>query len=99
MQGNELHEFDIKWELDPRELRLREIAAYYHEKTEIHDKKICTGVCPYDGSSMPVTSYQFRAVNEHARIVLNDLYDIGIREGFTKSDILNAIRNYWNYTK
>ncbi len=47
----------------------------------------------------PVTSYQFRAVNEHARMVLNDLYDIGIREGFTKSDILNAIRNYWNYTK
>ena len=33
------------------------------------------------------------------KIVLNDLYDIGIREGFTKSDILNAIRNYWNYTK
>ena len=94
-----MQEINVQCLLDPRELRLREIAAYYHEKTEIHDKKICSGVCPYDGSAMPVTSYQFRSVNEHARMVLNDLYDIGIREGFTKSDILNAIRNYWNYTK
>lgn len=94
-----MHEINVQWLLDTRKLRLREIAASYHEKTEIHDKKICTGVCPYDGSAMPITSYQFRSVNDHARTVLRDLYHIGMSEGFTKSDILNAIRNYWNYTK
>ena len=83
-----------EFEIDPRELKLWSLAKEYHQITEKYNKKICTGVCPYDGSAMPNGPYEFQYINRHAQQVLKSILMKGQREGFTKLEIQKAISNF-----
>ena len=76
-----------EFEIDPRELKLWSLAKEYHQITEDYDKKVCTGVCPYDGSAMPNGPYEFQYINRHAQQVLKSILMKGQREGFTKLEL------------
>ena len=83
-----------EFEIDPRELKLWSLAKEYHQITEDYDKKVCTGVCPYDGSAMPNGPYEFQYINRHAQQVLKSILMKGQREGFTKLEIQKVISNF-----
>ncbi len=48
------------------EKALRELAKQYHERCEVFDRTICTGISPRTGDAMPVTTYEFRSINDNA---------------------------------
>src|SRR5260221_2167606 len=52
---------------------LRELAEQYHTRCEAYDRTICTGISPMTGDAMPVTTYEFRSINDNALIVREDL--------------------------
>lgn len=83
-----------KFEIDTKELKLRDLAEKYHRITEEYDKKVCTGVSPYDGSVMPVTSFQAQAINRNAKEVLKMICIEGEHQGFTKLEVQKAIRDF-----
>lgn len=84
-----------KFEYDPRQDLLRQLAGRYHAQCDEHDKRVCTGIDHRDQCPMPVTPWQRRKVSENAINILNQTYIEGEKEGFTKDQVRRAISNYF----
>ena len=73
---------------------LRELAEQYHERCEAFDRTICTGRYPRTGEAMPVTTYEFRSINDNALRVRDEIIWQGRSMGFTTEQVTHAIQNY-----
>lgn len=84
-----------KFECDPRQERLHQLAGQYHAQCDEYDKRVCTGIDQRDKCPMPVTAWQRRMVSENAINTLNQTVIEGEKEGFTRDQVRRAISNYF----
>ena len=73
---------------------LRELAEQYHTRCDAYDRIICTGISPRTGEAMPVTTYEFRSINDNALRVRDEIIWQGRSMGFTDEQVTRAIQNY-----
>lgn len=64
--------YQCKWERSDEFNYIDDLAKEYHQRCDAYDERVCMGVNEY-GEKIPVTTYQYNAVNANARAVLNDL--------------------------
>ena len=86
--------YQIEWRIDPRQERLQQLAAKYHEECEQYDKLVCKGVCPYSGCAMPTDAWESQKISFNALKVLEEIYTEALKEGFIKQDVRVAISSY-----
>ena len=60
-------------QVDPRLIKLDELVATYHRKTDAHGDRICTGYDERDRCKMPATAWQFHQVNLYAKQLFREL--------------------------
>ena len=96
MLDNSLYEADFRISL--RDIKLRLLAAQYHNECDCYDDRICSARNKY-GESTPSTSAQYQLVNSNAIHVRNKIVKIGEREGFSKDEIFKAIKDHHKYNK
>lgn len=88
-------EYHHDWVISERVNLIVELAHEYHQRCDAFDRNICTGKNRY-GEPMPVTSWQFKAVNRNALLVLRELKERieNNQYGVTKDELIKAIQNY-----
>ena len=90
------HEYyHCKWHLDPRAERLNELAHKYHMTCEIYDKTVCRGVSYYDGTAMPLSTWERCMISKNASEVLQMIYIEASKDNFSNQEVRNAICR-WN---
>lgn len=81
-------------QIDPRLIKLDELVATYHRKTDAHDDRICTGYDERERCSMPVTSWQFKQVNLYAKQLFQELAHEARGLGISPHELLTAIQKH-----
>lgn len=62
----------MPWKETDEERQLRQLAEFYHDETEAHDRRVCSGPI-VRGSIMPVGPSEYTAVQAFARELSADL--------------------------
>ena len=81
-------------QVDPRLIKLDELVATYHRKTDAHDDRICTGYDERDRCKMPVTAWQFHQVNLYAKQLFHELAEEAKAIGISPRELLTAIQQH-----
>lgn len=79
-----------RFQVDPREQSLHELAQRYHEECEAYDRTVCSGM--QRGVAMPRDSYEFGLINRNALRVRDRLYPEAARLGFSRDAWMKAIQ-------
>lgn len=80
-----------------KEMKLRDLAKEYHDRTEAFDRTVCTGPILH-GGIMPANGQERLLINKHAREVRDMIYREAGKLGFTTKRIREAIANYGRRT-
>ena len=81
-------------QVDTEEIRLREIAKQYHDRCDLYDRSVCTGISPRSGEAIPVTGEERSMVNAHARQRHREAVAQGFSAGFTEQQVVRAIQRH-----
>ncbi|HEY6022310.1 MAG TPA: hypothetical protein VIY48_21370 [Candidatus Paceibacterota bacterium] len=84
--------FNQEWALSNRDMRLHSIAKQYHDECESFDRTVCTGPIR-DVEIMPATHKEMALINKNAIQVRKRIETDAMREGFTREELIRAIRN------
>ena len=76
--------------------KLRELAEHYHKQCDAYDDHVCTRWLEVDGqfAKVPADDRQSRLMNEHAREARDVCIKIGRARGFSRQQVLQAIRDH-----
>jgi hypothetical protein len=72
------------------EIRLRELAEEYHQRTEEYDRKVCTGPI-HNSAIMPADGLEFVSINRNARRVREMLWEEVRALRFSRQQWMEAI--------
>ena len=87
--------YNSEFKLDVREIKLRTLAAQYHNECDSFDDKNLS-IDGIDGK-LPANDLERYLMNENCKMVKDKIYRIGLKEGFNKEDISKAIIDYHKY--
>ncbi|WP_151765740.1 hypothetical protein [Acinetobacter colistiniresistens] len=82
------------WKIDPRDERLLQFAAKYHEECESYDRSVCSGTCQYTRTAAPVGPHERQLIDSNAIAVRERIYTEAMKEGFSKQQVRTAISAY-----
>lgn len=83
--------FECKFEVSEEDIKLAELAKFYHDTCEAYDESVCSGRSKYDGCAMPTNRHELELINRNASNVLKSIYENN--PDINPSDIKKAIRN------
>lgn len=75
------------------EMKLRDLAQEYHDRTEAFDRTVCTGPI-WHGGIMPANGQERSLINKHAKEVRDMIYREALKLGFTTKRIREAIAHH-----
>jgi len=81
------------FESDEREELLFEFSRQYHNECEEYDESICTGRQGVDGI-LPANNFEFVMINKNAIKVRERILSDAEKHGFSRQEVISAIKNY-----
>lgn len=76
-----------------RERALYDLAKEYHDRCEAYDRTICTGPVTKDGI-MPRTYSESYLIGKNARLIRQQVIELGLKLGLKEEEIDRAIAKY-----
>lgn len=82
--------FQGEFSIEAQDRELMALAEEYDRRTELYDRRVCTGPIGQDGI-MPATPAERAAITRHAHQVRRELVDRAVRAGFTEAQFKEAM--------
>jgi hypothetical protein len=82
--------------LSEKDIALHQLAEQYHNECDEYDKSVCSG--ERDGVPMPLSRYEFVAINKHALKVRERIIAAAEMNGASKREIVLAIQQWHRAT-